>query len=595
MATFNWLITCGCNNPIEYHCNTCGENLCSNCKQTHLQNHDTRHHSVVEYTKRLTPGSLSSLLCHEHNGKECVCWCQTCGKAACIDCVTKSHRGHEFTELETVLHEKRVSLQKELNNLESNVLKEWQCLMIEAEEVTSNFLDRVNEIEEELAERAKEFHKKVDAIMENTKKQLNEFKTSSLVVLHEQEKKVLIGLETVKQEIKECEDRLRSSDLESLLDHEDTKDDMKDILPTVSGVLQPVFISNHIDTKSLTEMFGKLTVPKSKNGAEGHSQPSIDASKETTKSSTIGAAKQQTVLEPIQSMAAGLSSSLQTSTRDYQTSGDTAPNKSSTQLIPKPSLLSKFSTDSMDPSVTCVGLGQAWVETDRKMIQMVDRHGAVKDKIHTDFGFNDMTVTPLGDILLSDARNKCIKSISADKAVMTMFNVTWEPYGLCCLQNGNIAVTFEREGRVVLYSTSGNVIKEPNKELFTQPHSVAQSKVNSDLYISDLGARKVVALNKDYRVRYEYTGQDDRTYYDRKPFSPHGLCTDNAGRVLVTDFQNNRVHILDRDGQFLQYLLTKEQGLIMPWSINVDSEGYAWVGDGSIYGGGCVKVVKYLQ
>ena len=118
---------------------------------------------------------------------------------------------------------------------------------------------------------------------------------------------------------------------------------------------------------------------------------------------------------------------------------------------------------------------------------------------------------------------------------------------------------------------------------------MAQSKVNSDLYIGDLGcdesASKVVALDKDYRIRYEYTGQRDREH-----FIPRDLCTDNAGRVLVTDTVNNRVHILDRDGHFLQYLLTEEQGLSEPWRIDVDSKGNAWVGEM----GGSVKVVKEL-
>ena len=108
-------------------------------------------------------------------------------------------------------------------------------------------------------------------------------------------------------------------------------------------------------------------------------------------------------------------------------------------------------------------------------------------------------------------------------------------------------------------------------------------------YISDFGGLgdhgKVVALDKDYRVRYEYTGQRDR-----ETFSPRGLCTDNEGRVLITDVSNHRVHILDRDGHFRQFLLTKEQGLRLPWSIDVDREGNAWVG-----GGGGMKVVKYLQ
>ena len=518
MATFTWLVTCACGSPTEYTCNTCGAKLCVNCKQEHEQNNDTRHHSITEYAKKLMPGSLSPPSCHEHNGKECVCWCQTCGKAACIDCVTTSHHDHRFTKLETVLQDKRTRLQKELENLESNILKGWQDLMEGSQNLTSDFLGQVDEIEQKLDGQAKEFHQRVEEIKENYKKQLNELKISKLAILNEQEKMVSEGLEKVKQEIKECEDRLRSSDMESLLGYEGTKGRKKDLLPTISSVYPPALSPSQIDTKALTEMFGQLTIPPK-------------------------------------------------------------------QLTPKPTLQSRFDTKTNSPSVTCVGSGEAWVETDRKTIQLVDRHNNVKDTIHTNFDFHDMVHTQQGDILLIDNDNKCIKSVSAYKTFKTLFKFQWRPYGLCCLHNGDIAVTFRDEGRVVIYSASGKVIKELDKKLFTRPYRTAQSKVNSDLYISDNIAGKVMALDKDYRVRYEYTGQGDGGY-----FLPCGLCTDNAGHVIITDFHNHTVHILDKDGQFRRFLLTEEQGLGKPCSIDVDSEGNAWVGDGN-----GVKVVKYLQ
>ena len=195
--------------------------------------------------------------------------------------------------------------------------------------------------------------------------------------------------------------------------------------------------------------------------------------------------------------------------------------------------------------------------------------------------------------LLPDSDNNSIMSISQDKTVHTLFKtqVGWfkpqapTPCGLCCLHSGNIAVTFADDGRVIIYSMSGKVIKELDQKLFKWPYRVAQSKVNSDLYISDTD--KVTALNKDYKVWYEYTGQNDGT----SSFSPRGLCTDNAGHVLIADRNNNRVDILDKDGKFLQYLLTRKPGLWRPWNIDVDREGNAWVGQTT----GEVKVVKYLQ
>ena len=327
-------------------------------------------------------------------------------------------------------------------------------------------------------------------------------------------------------------------------------------------------------------MFGQLTVTKSNHRGEGHSQ---------SQTSSMGTAETQTVSETNQGDEASYSRPSQASTRDIQNRGATAPIKPPTQLIPKPSVLSQFGTKTSESSVTCVGSGEAWVQTDWKTIQLVDRHGEVKDTIHTDFYFDDIVLSQQGDILLTDTTNNCIKSIScAEKEVKTLFELQWKPFRLCCLHSGNIAVTFYSKGRAVIYSTSGKVIKELDKKLFRCPYGVAQSKVNSDLYISDPRANKVVALDKDYRVRYEYTGRGDRKY-----FSPCGLCTDNTGHLLITDnnMYNNIVHILNRNGVFIQYLLTREQGLKTPWSVDVDGEGNAWVGESN----GDVKVVKYLQ
>ena len=214
------------------------------------------------------------------------------------------------------------------------------------------------------------------------------------------------------------------------------------------------------------------------------------------------------------------------------------------------------------------------------MIHLRDRHGAIR----TVFDFNDMVLSPQGDNLLAD-KDMCIKSISPAKTVEKLFKVKWTPCSLCYLHSGNIAITFLADHRVVIYNMSGKVIKGLNKELFIHPYSVAQNKINSDLYISDR-VGKVLALDKEYRLRYEYTGQSDG-----RSFGPNGLCTDDDGCILITDVRNDRVDILDKDGRFLQYLLTGEQGLRYPVSIDVDSEGNAWVGEWE----GGVKVAKYLQ
>ena len=595
--TYNWIIRCRCDNPSDslYHCNTCGEKLCSNCKEAHIESNDRRNHSVVEYVNKLSPDHVGSLLCHDHKDKDCIYWCQTCAKAACIDCVTSLHLGHMFAKLETIIQEKRNGLQDRLHKLESTSRREWEGLMEEAKQATAEFLDKVNGTEKELEERAKEFHQKVEQILESSKKQLKEMVETNIAILHKQEKIFADGLKKVEQEIKEYEDRLRYGEVESVLQYNVDQKREKEILPKLSSVHPPVFVSSKLDTQSLTEMFGKLTIPESTHDTEqepqsqSQSQPPHDTSQDAHNSST-GMVTKPTEQEKTQTGSVEESKSTSAVSQDTPKgpSPGPAPPESTNQLVPSPFVESEFNVGYILPSIAHVTSGRAWIQTADGVLKLMDRRGIVCDTIETRFYFEDVAVSNQGNILLCDTENNCINSVLRNKSTKTLFKIQiqigWfksqcKSYGLCCLQNGEIAVTFADDGRVVIFSMSGKVIQELDRKLFKHPYRIAENKINSDLCIVDKADRnfisvgKVIALGKDNKVRYEYTGIDKR-----QSFIPCGLCTDDAGQVLVTDFDNQTVHILDKDGKFRQYLLTGEQGLRNPVSINVDNEGNAWVG-----------------
>ena len=255
---YNKAVICLCDNPVEYHRITCGDTLCSKCKAIHQKSKATSHHSIVPYGERLSP-ELSSLSCQYHQCQECNFWCEKCSKAICIDCVTTTHQGHILIKLDAILKDKTTILQKELANLESNELKEWETLMAEAKQMTTNYLDQVKGVGKELDARAKEFHAKVDEIFKASRKQLQDIKKTNTAILYQQEKLVSDGLEKIRQEIKECEDKLRNGSVESLLKYEEKQVGEKMSLPKISPVALPTFKSSQIDSQSLTEIFGKLT------------------------------------------------------------------------------------------------------------------------------------------------------------------------------------------------------------------------------------------------------------------------------------------------------------------------------------------------
>ena len=81
-------------------------------------------------------------------------------------------------------------MQKHLENLESNELKEWEELLERAKSAREDFLYQADLMENALNDRAVEYHKKIGEILEHNRNQLEEMKTSNLVVLRRQEEAI---------------------------------------------------------------------------------------------------------------------------------------------------------------------------------------------------------------------------------------------------------------------------------------------------------------------------------------------------------------------------------------------------------------------
>ena len=242
----------------------------------------------------------------------------------------------------------------------------------------------------------------------------------------------------------------------------------------------------------------------------------------------------------------------------------------------------QFSVDTSIPRIACVEQGLAWVATENKL-QLMDRSGSVKDKIKIDFDIKDMALTSDGDLLLADYWGRCIKSVSQRRKMSTLFSTSGTPWGLCCLHNDDLVVAFYYDRGVIIYSRDGEIRQTLDNIDFRCPWKVAVNKINQDICVCD--EDKLIAVEANGKLRYEYTGQGD------SEFRPVDVCTDQMGHVLIIDRHNDRIHILDQEGRFIHYILTAEQGLYQPGTMDVDKEGYVWVREWD----GSIKVAKYLQ
>ena len=66
--------------------------------------------------------------------------------------------------------------------------------------------------------------------------------------------------------------------------------------------------------------------------------------------------------------------------------------------------------------------------------------------------------------------------------------------------------------------------------------------------------------------------------------TPHGIATDQNGRVYVADRSNSRVQVFDENGNFLDVW----PNINSPFALQVSSDGYLWVADGAT-----MKMLKY--
>ena len=252
--------------------------------------------------------------------------------------------------------------------------------------------------------------------------------------------------------------------------------------------------------------------------------------------------------------------------------------------------------------VVCVGGSEAWTYGQNKTITHIDMHGAVRDTVSTTClnWPNDISVTRGRELIYSDSNSRTVKIVLDGKSETLITTPQgWRPERLSCTKSGDILVhMYQRTGlqsknKIISYQGQ-NVKQEINKDGQGNPifkdgdYSVYISENNNgDVCVSDSNAYTVVAVDKTGKVRFRYDGSPAMR---EMRFSPGDIVTDAWYQIIVTDIDNNCLHILDENGQFLRCV--DDCGLERPHGLSVDSEGRLWVG---LLDSGEIKVIKYLE
>ena len=154
--------------------------------------------------------------------------------------------------------------------------------------------------------------------------------------------------------------------------------------------------------------------------------------------------------------------------------------------------------------------------------------------------------------------------------------------------SGHLLVTSSNDHKVFLYDQKERKYEIPSDDTqLEQPHYIATSE-QGDVIVSDFKQNAVCSFDSSGKLMFRYLGNNAEGGQLK---CPSAVCCDTFGNILVADFMNDRVHFLSKTGEFLGFLLTKENGISCPNFMTLDHDNNLYVGQ---YGGE-ITVFRYLS
>ncbi|XP_062605707.1 uncharacterized protein LOC134267529 [Saccostrea cucullata] len=214
-------------------------------------------------------------------------------------------------------------------------------------------------------------------------------------------------------------------------------------------------------------------------------------------------------------------------------------------------------------------------------LYIFNEEGECLDNVQTKSGHGmptGLAVMCDGTILYTDYNYKLIRAIKSDKSIEVLCHTEGKPNGICCTRSDDIIVCLQDcpQGKVVRRDRTGNIEREFEHEFLKDPTAVCEN-INNDICITEESMRNVIVTDVDFDLRFMYDGNLKLGTF--KKFTPRDICCDTFGHILIADFSNRVIHMIDENGHFMLYLLTKEDDLSYPHGLCVDGENRLWVAE----------------
>ncbi|XP_048750839.2 uncharacterized protein LOC125662608 [Ostrea edulis] len=540
------IISCDlCDNPTQQFCNSCQVSLCVDCVSKHVGKFKSLAHDLVPFTKRKI--KLVFPDCEIHPNEICEARCKKCDVPVCLKCMLDPHNGHRYEDMFDIFQKKKKDIEKETQEIESTIIPQYEEKNEETENKLSIAITEYCEMDKEKEKHREYWHQEVDTIFNKLGSLLNAMKENQLAVLKSHQSKIKNRIPDMTQTVQQNKEILKSKNVSDVTNYKSKLEEYRN-MPADIDVKIPSLKTNTVQGRELS----------------------------------LELEEYKATLQQI---------SLSGLTDDV--------NKSSIRkLLDRARVIATIPTG-VNPlhNVACIGVDEAWVSGKDETIRRVDIHGSVRDTATCKNFPNGITVTRQGELVYSDGPDRTVNIVRHGRTETLMTTPQgWFPSKLCCTKSGDILVsmfTTDKSQRKIIRYQGHTVKQEIDRDEDGEPiykggeyGLYMMENNNGDICVCDRNAKTVVVVTKSGRVRFRYDGTPSRM----DSFNPVHVVTDSMNQIILADYNNDCLHILDQNGQFLRCV--DNCGLGEPHGLSVDSEGRLWVG---LLDSGKVKVIQYMK
>ncbi|XP_048740753.2 uncharacterized protein LOC125654762 [Ostrea edulis] len=540
------VVTCDfCTKPTRKSCNNCQVSLCVECVSKHVEL-DSLPHDIVPFKGKKVAFSE----CEFHPNQKSTLNCQHCDVPVCLKCILGLHNGHKVKDMPNSFHEKEKELEKETKEIESTVIPQYRKTNEETKTKIIITRAKFDELEKEKEKHRQLWHDKVDTIFNTLGFLIKSMKENHLTALISHQSKINNCIQDMIQTVQQNKIIMKSRKVTEVTNYKSNLEEYRN-MPIDIDVKLPSLKTNTVQGRELSLELGEY--------------------KASLTQSTLSNLTEEVSYSSLQN------------------------------LLDQVKLITVIRTG-VNPlyNVACVGVDEAWVSGAENTIRRIDMHGSEWDTVTTTRKTwpNSITVTSQGELVYRDSDDRTVNIVrhgKTEKLITTPQG--WHPDKLCCTKSGGILVSMYTtdfsQNKIVHYR--GQTLKqeidrnEGGKPIYKRGKCSLRvvENNNGDICASDCNAYTVVVVNKSGRVRFRYDGLPAKR---KESFDPRDIVADSMSQIIVADYNNACLHILNQNGQFLKCV--DSCGLNNPLGLSVDSEGRLWIG---LVHSGEVKVIQYMK